>query len=431
MTRPIQKSQAGLATEMMAMGGRARAAAAQLATATPDERTGALRAMADAIEAAGPEILAENRRDLDAGREKALTPALMDRLALDEGRVAGIASGLRAVADLPDPVGRELSRWTRPNGLDIARVACPLGVIGIIFESRPNVTADAGALCVRSGNAAILRCGSESLHSSRRIAAAMAEGLGAAGLPKDAVQLVATPDRAAVGHILSGLGGQVDVVVPRGGKGLVQRVQDEARIPVIGHLEGLCHIYVHADADPAKARDVIFNAKMRRPGICGAVETVLVDAAIAAHLPDMVAGLAEAGCELRGDAGARAALEAASVPVSAATEADWRTEYLAPIVSIALVENQTAAQGHIAAYGTQHTEAIITEAPAAAERFLREVDAGIVMHNASTQFADGGEFGMGAEIGIATGRIHARGPVGADQLTIFKYVVRGRGQTRP
>ncbi|MEL6955272.1 MAG: glutamate-5-semialdehyde dehydrogenase [Pseudomonadota bacterium] len=422
---------AKLAKDLLTMGERARAASAAMAPLPASRRTDALLAMAREIEAAKDAILQGNTKDLARGREKGLSAALMDRLALNGERIDGIVEGLRAVAELPDPVGRELARWTPPNGLDIARVACPLGVIGIIYESRPNVTADAGALCVRSGNAAILRCGSESLHSSSAIAAAMRRGLAAAGLPEDAVQLVDTTDRAAVGHMLTGLQGNLDVVVPRGGKGLVQRVQDEARVPVIGHLEGLCHIYVHADADIENARDIIFNAKMRRPGICGAVETVLVDRAVAQTLPQLMGRLADAGCELRCDDEALAILQSATIAAKLATEEDWRTEYVAPILSVRIVDDQDAAQAHIAHYGTQHTEAILTQDQAAADRFLADVDAGIVMHNASTQFADGGQFGMGGEIGISTGRIHARGPVGAEQLTIFKYVVRGTGQTRP
>ncbi|MEM1150330.1 MAG: glutamate-5-semialdehyde dehydrogenase [Pseudomonadota bacterium] len=431
MTIQTPPPNADLAAMMTDMGTRARAASSAMAPLPAQARTSALLAMADEIETARDVILQANAADMAAGKSKGLSAALMDRLALDEKRVDAIAGGLRAVAELPDPVGRELARWSRPNGLDIARVACPLGVIGIIYESRPNVTADAGALCVRSGNAAILRCGSESLNSSGAIAAAMRRGLARSGLPEDAVQLVNTADRDAVGHILSGLSGQMDVVVPRGGKGLVQRVQDEARIPVIGHLEGLCHIYVHTAADLQTSKDVILNAKMRRPGICGAVETVLVDRAVSHLLPQLLQPLADAGCELRVDEAALGLLEAAGMEATLATPEDWRTEYLAPILSVGLVEDQSDAERHIARYGTQHTEAILTEDNDAAERFLANVDAGIVMHNTSTQFADGGEFGMGAEIGIATGRIHARGPVGADQLTIFKYVVRGRGQTRP
>jgi glutamate-5-semialdehyde dehydrogenase len=364
---------------------------------------------------------------MDAGRAKGLAPAMLDRLALDEARIAGIADALRAVAALPDPVGSEIARWTVPSGLDIARVRTPLGVIGIIYEARPNVTADAAALCVRSGNAAILRAGSESLNSAIAIADALRGGLVAAGLPEDAVQLVQTKDRAAVGHMLAGLEGQIDVIVPRGGKSLVKRVQDEARVPVIGHLEGLCHLFIHADADVQKAVDIAVNAKMRRTGVCGAAETLLVDRAVAdTILPVLTSALRDAGCELRGDDAARAIVP----DMMPATEIDWRTEYLDAIIAVKVVDGVDGAIAHIATYGTGHTESIITENDAIAEKFLAEVDAGIVMHNASTQFADGGEFGMGAEIGIATGRIHARGPVGAEQLTIFKYVVRGTGQTR-
>ncbi|MCI4645772.1 MAG: glutamate-5-semialdehyde dehydrogenase [Hyphomonadaceae bacterium] len=417
-----------LAAEMIEMGARARKASAAMATLPAERRTEGLQAMASAIEAAAQKILAANAEDLAQGRAKELSPALMDRLALDEARIASVAEGLRAIAELPDPVGRELARWTRPNGLDIARVSVPLGVIGIIYESRPNVTADAAALCVRSGNAVILRCGSESLNSSTAIAEAMRGALKASGLPEDAIQLVSTRDRAAVGHMLTGLNGQLDVVVPRGGKGLVQRVQDEARVPVIGHLEGLCHMYVDRAADPQMAVDLVLNAKMRRTGICGALETLLVDAAVAPDLlPKIAAPLLEAECELRGDAAACELVPAMTL----ATDEDWRTEYLAPILSVRIVDGLDGAIAHIADYGTGHTESIVTEDAEVAARFANEVDAGIIMLNASTQFADGGEFGMGAEIGISTGRIHARGPVGAEQLTIFKYVVHGAGQTRP
>jgi len=417
-----------LEADMLGMGRRARTASLALAAAGPTRRTEGLRQMAARVRAASETILGANAEDMRLGRERSLSSALLDRLALSQARVEAIASGLEAVAALPDPVGRELARWTVPSGLDIARVATPLGVIGIIYESRPNVTADAGALCVRSGNAAILRGGSESTHSSGAIAMALREGLRAAGLPEDAVQLVATTDRAAVGHMLAGLGGQLDVLVPRGGKSLVTRVQQEARVPVIGHLEGLCHTYVDASADLEKAVSICLNAKMRRIGICGAMETLLVDhAAVERLLPPIAGALVAAGCELRGDGAAREWVEG----MKAAAPEDWRTEYLAPVLSVAIVEGVEGAIGHIARYSSGHTEAIIAEDMAVAERFLSEVDAGIVMHNASSQFADGGEFGMGAEIGIATGRIHARGPVGADQLTIFKYVVRGTGQTRP
>jgi glutamate-5-semialdehyde dehydrogenase len=412
MTVQSPPPDAALAETMQAMGERARAAARALGLVSTN----------------AAEILAANRADMDAAGARGLTPALLDRLALDPARLEGIAAGVEAVADLPDPVGRELARWTRPNGLDIARVSVPLGVIGIIYESRPNVTADAAALCLRSGNAVILRGGSESVHSSRALAAAIRAALAAEGLPEDAVQLVATTDREAVGHLLSGLGGTVDVIVPRGGRSLVERVQAEARVPVIGHLEGLCHTYVHAAADPDKAVEIVFNAKLRRTGVCGATETLLIDAAIApALLPRIAAKLEAGGCELRGDARARALLP----HIVPATDEDWATEYVAPILSIAVVDGLGGALAHIARWSSGHTDAIITEDAAAAEAFLAAVDSAIVLHNASTQFADGGEFGFGAEIGIATGRIHARGPVGADKLTTYKYLVRGQGQVRP
>ena len=413
---------------LLRMGEQARTASAALAKAGPAGRTDAILAMADALTAATGDILAANADDLAGGKEKGLSGAMMDRLALDEARVASIADALRAVAELPDPVGTEIARWTVPSGLDIARVRTPLGVIGIIYEARPNVTADAAALCIRSGNAAILRAGSESLQSSIAIANALRAGLAKVGLPQDAVQLVQTKDRAAVGHMLSGLNGNMDVIVPRGGKGLVERVQAEARVPVIGHLEGLCHTYVDKGADPQKAIDITVNAKMRRTGICGATETLLIDQAVAADLlPAIAAALTDAGCMMKGDDAARALV----ANIEPATEADWRTEYLDTIISVRVVDGVEGAMAHIEEYGTSHTECIITEDEATAEKFLAEVDSGIVIHNASTQFADGGQFGMGAEIGIATGRIHARGPVGAEQLTIFKYMVRGTGQTRP
>ncbi len=409
------------------MGEAARAASAAVAKAGPEARTAALMAMAARIRAIAPDILAANAADMEAGRAKGLSGAMLDRLELTPARIAAMAQGVADVAGLPDPVGAVLATWERPNGLKISRVRGPIGVIGIIYESRPNVTADAGALCLRAANAVILRGGSESLNSSRVIAEALRAGLKEARLPEDAIQLVQTPDRAAVGHILSGLDGKLDVVVPRGGKSLVARVQAEARVPVIGHLEGLCHTYIHEKADPAKAEAIIINAKMRRVGVCGSTETMLIDASVApALLPRLARALEAAGCELRGDARARAIH-----PMKEATVEDWTTEYLAPILSIAVVDGIDGAMDHIARHGSQHTESIVTEDTAAAERFLREVDSAIVMHNASTQFADGGEFGFGGEIGIATGRLHARGPVGAEQLTIFKYVVRGTGQTRP
>ncbi len=424
---PLSAHDAALAGQMLAMGEAARAASAAVAKAGPETRSAALIAMAKRIRSAAPEILAANAKDMEAARAKGLSGSMLDRLELTPARIEAMAKGVEEIAALPDPVGAVLSTWTRPNGLEISRVRGPIGVIGIIYESRPNVTADAGALCLRAANAVILRGGSESLTSSRVIADALRAGLEDAGLPRDAIQLVQTPDRAAVGHILSGLNGKLDVVVPRGGKSLVARVQDEARVPVIGHLEGLCHTYIHEKADPAKAEAIIVNAKLRRTGVCGSTETMLIDQSIApALLPRLAKALEAAGCELRGDERARAIH-----PMKAATEEDWTTEYLAPILSVAVVDSIDGAMNHIARYGSQHTESIVTEDDSAAERFLAEVDSAIVMHNASTQFADGGEFGMGAEIGIATGRLHARGPVGAEQLTIFKYVVRGTGQTRP
>jgi glutamate-5-semialdehyde dehydrogenase len=352
---------------------------------------------------------------------------MLDRLQLDASRIEAIAKAVAEIAELPDPVGRVLSRWSRPNGLVIERVATPLGVIGVIFESRPNVTADAGALCVWSGNAAVLRAGSESLASSRAIAEAMQAGLAAAGLPAEGVQLVPVADRDAVGAMLAGLDGNLDVIVPRGGKSLVARVQAEARVPVFAHLEGICHVYIHAAADPDMARAIVLNAKMRRTGICGAAETLLVDRAALPLLKPLVSALLNAGCAVRGCE----LTQEADARVTAATEADWRTEYLDAIIACRVVPDIDAAMTHIATYGSQHTEAIVTADAAAADRFLREVDSAIVVHNASTQFADGGEFGFGAEIGIATGRMHARGPVGAEQLCSFKYRVHGTGQTRP
>jgi glutamate-5-semialdehyde dehydrogenase len=427
LVTPLAAPAAALSGAMLAMGASAREASAAVAKAGPEKRTAALKAMSKRIRESAPAILQANAKDMEAARAKGLSGAMLDRLELNPTRTEEMAKGVEDVAALPDPVGAVLASWTRPNGLEISRVRGPIGVIGIIYESRPNVTADAGALCLRAANAAILRGGSESLHSSRAIAAALQAGLTDAGLPAEAIQLVQTADRAAVGLMLSGLEGKLDVVVPRGGKSLVARVQDEARVPVIGHLEGLCHTYIHAKADPAKAEAIIVNAKLRRVGVCGSTETMLIDASIApALLPRLAKALEAAGCELRGDERARAIH-----PMKTATEQDWTTEYLAPILSIAVVDGIEGAMTHIARYGSQHTESIVTEDAKAAERFLAEVDSAIVMHNASTQFADGAEFGMGAEIGIATGRLHARGPVGAEQLTIFKYVVRGTGQIRP
>ena len=413
---------------MTTIGRQARAAAAALARAPAGARDAALEAAAALLRARAGQILAANADDLRMAKGRDLSAALLDRLGLDEARVEAMARGVEEIRALPDPLGRVLAEWTRPNGLVIRRVSVPLGVIGIIYESRPNVTADAGALCLKSGNAVILRGGSESFASSRAIHACLAEALVEAGLPSAAVQIVPTRDRAAVGCLLGGLGGCVDVVVPRGGRSLIERVQRDARIPVIGHLEGICHVYVDKAAELAMAERIILNSKLRRTGICGAAETLLVDRACAAtHLAPLIAALIGAGCEVRGDAEARAA----DARVRPADEADWRTEYLDAIISLRVVDGVEGAIRHIAEYGSGHTESIVTADPEAARRFLGEVDSAIVLHNASTQFADGGEFGMGAEIGISTGRIHARGPVGAEQLTSFKYQVSGSGQVRP
>ncbi len=414
-----------LAGEVRATALRARAAAGELALAAPETKSKALAAMAAAIRAAKDEILAANARDM-AGAA-GLTPALRDRLALDAARVEAMAKGLDEIAAMPDPVGRSLGEWTRPNGLRIARLSVPLGVIAIIYESRPNVTADAGALCLRAGNAAILRGGSESVQSSGAILAALRRGLREAGLPEDAIQRVPVQDRAAVGHLLA-LDDLIDVVIPRGGRALIERVAAESRIPVIKHLDGNCHTYVDGAATLEMARRIVVNAKMRRTGICGATETLLIDRRVAkTHLPPILADLAAAGCELRGDA----ATQALDPRVKPASDGDWDTEYLDAIIAVKQVEGVEEAIRHINHHGSHHTEAIVTEDQAAADRFLAAIDAGIVIHNSSTQFADGGEFGMGAEIGISTGKLHARGPVGAEQLTSYKYVVRGSGQVRP
>lgn len=413
---------------MLDMGRRARAAADALRTTTPDARTQALTRLAAGLRAAEAEILAANTRDIENARASGLSEALIDRLALTPARVDGMAVAVETIAAQPDPVGAEMARWTPANGLDIARVRTPIGVLGVIYESRPNVTADAAALCIRSGNAAILRCGSDCLESSRAIAAVVARAVAEAGLPADAVQLVPVPDREAVGAILSGLDGAVDLIIPRGGKSLVARVQAEAKAPVLGHLEGLCHTYLDAAADLDVARRVVVNAKMRRVSVCGATETLLVDRAAAKRLlPAVAAYLIKAGCELRGDTETRALVPEAAEAV----EADWTTEYLAPILSVRVVDGVDGAVDHIRAYGSGHTEAIITTDADAAERFVGGVDSAIVLINASTQFADGGEFGFGGEIGISTSKLHARGPVGAEQLTTYKYVVHGQGQTRP
>jgi len=414
-----------LEAAMRALGAAAREAASLLAHTAAERKTTALKRAAQAIRDEAPAILDANRRDLAAAKD--LSPAMSDRLLLDQKRVAAMAQGLDEVAALPDPIGTELARWTRPNGLDIARVRVPLGVIGIIYESRPNVTADAGGLCLRSGNAAILRGGSESFHSSRAIAPALRQGIASAGLPEAAVQLVPTTDRAAVGMMLT-MTDFIDIIVPRGGKSLIERVQRESRIPVIAHLEGNCHVYIDKAADPAKAQAIVMNAKLRRTGVCGAAETLLVDRAIASSiLPPILGSLHQAGCEIRGDEAVRALDHAAKQ----ATEQDWFTEYLDAILAVRVVDGLDAAIAHINHYGSHHTDAIVTEDQAAATRFLDEVDSAIVLLNASTQFADGGEFGMGAEIGISTNRLPPRGPVGAEQLTSWKYVVRGNGQVRP
>ena len=413
---------------MTALGESARASAVALATTSGEQRNAALAAAAATLRERSSEIVAANKQDMAAASERSLTRAMLDRLMLNSERVEAMAEGIETIIGLHDPIGRVLGEWERPNGLHIQRVSVPLGVIGIIYESRPNVTADAAALCIKSGNAVILRGGSESFHSSTAIYECLRDGLTSAGLPVDAVQMVPTRDRAAVGFLLSSMAEWVDVVVPRGGKSLIKRVQDEARVPVIGHLEGICHVYLHASADPDMARDVVLNAKMRRTGICGAAETVLVDRASAdVLLPIVCDALRDAGCEIRGDDTVRAAIKEATT----ATEEDWSTEYLDAVVSIRVVDGIEQAIDHIRRYGSGHTESIVAGDTEAAERFFREVDSAIVLQNASTQFADGGEFGMGAEIGIATGRIHARGPVGANQLTSYKYVVRGSGQVRP
>jgi glutamate-5-semialdehyde dehydrogenase len=412
---------------MMTIGAQAKAASRPLSIAGTDQKNRALLAMASAIEASRETILAANRKDLAAADNSGLAASFIDRLTLDDARIAGIAKGIRSVAALPDPVGEVIAAWDRPNGLKIERVRTPLGVIGVIYESRPNVTADAGALCLKAGNAVILRGGSDSQHSSRAIHACLVEGLKIAGLPEHAIQLVPVTDRAAVGALLGGLNGTVDVIVPRGGKSLVARVQSEARVPVFAHLEGICHIYVDGSADLEMAKRIVVNAKMRRTGICGAAETLLVDAAVVAtHLEPLVKGLIEAGCEVRGSQAVRNVVEG----LKAATEDDWRTEYLDAIISVAVVDGISGAIDHISTYSSNHTEAVIAEDPAVVERFFNELDSAILLHNASTQFADGGEFGMGAEIGIATGKMHARGPVGVEQLTSFKYRVHGTGQTR-
>jgi glutamate-5-semialdehyde dehydrogenase len=419
-----QAKPTSLESQMRRLGGAAKQAAAALALVSSEQKVAALKAMAQAIRAQSAAILAANADDMKAARD--LTPALLDRLKLDEKRVEAMAKGLEEIAAQPDPVGRTLAEWDRPNGLKIARISVPLGVIGIIYESRPNVAADAGGLCLKSGNAVILRGGSESARSSTTIVAALQAGLKTAGLPQAAIQAVPTTDREAVGILLR-MDDCVDLIVPRGGRGLIERVANESRIPVLKHLDGICHTYVHAKADPEMARKIVLNAKMRRTGICGATETLLIDRGALPFAEPILADLVKAGCEVRGDD------EALKIhdKVKQATAQDWDTEYLDAIIAVRVVDGLDQAIEHVNTHGSHHTEAIVTADAAVAERFMREVDAGIVMHNTSTQFADGGEFGMGAEIGISTGKLHARGPVGAEQLTSTKYVVRGTGQLRP
>jgi len=427
MNSAMTQQQDDIAGLMHDLGAQAQAAAHDLASASGEARSTALRAAADEIRRQTPALLAANGEDLAEADRRGLSGALLDRLALDEARIAAMADGLDAIAGFADPVGTVLAEWRRPNGLKIARVRVPIGVIGIIYESRPNVTADAGALCLKAGNAAILRGGSEAVRSNHAILACLKHGLATAGLPEAAIQLVPTQDRAAVGEMLR-MTGLIDMIVPRGGRTLTERVQNESRVPVLAHLDGICHTYVDGAADPGKARAIVVNAKLRRPGICGATETLLVDRAVAASLlPAMVDDLVAQGCELRGDARARAI----DGRLKEASQADWDTEYLDAVLAVRVVDGVAGAIDHIGRHSSHHTDAIITEDAAAAERFLAEVDSAIVMHNTSTQFADGGEFGMGAEIGISTGKLHARGPVGVEQLTTFKYVVRGDGQIRP
>ncbi len=423
-----QNANSDLEALMLDMGKRARAAAQPLMLASAERKFAALTGMADAITRNMGIILAANAIDMANGEEAGLTPAILDRLRLDENRVRAMAEGVQAIAELKDPIGEVIASWQRPNGLQIERVRTPLGVIGVIYESRPNVTADAGALCLKAGNPVILRGGSDSVNSSSAIHACLVEGLKSAGLPEACIQRVPVTDRAAVGEMLKGLGGNLDVIVPRGGKSLVERVQRDARVPVFAHLEGICHIYVDESADLAMARKIVINAKMRRTGVCGSAETLLIDKVIAStHLVPILDDLAASGCEIRGSEMVVAAFKGA-IP---ATGQDWSTEYLEAIISVKLVDGITGAIEHINRYSSHHTEAVITETPSVAERFFNEIDSAILLHNASTQFADGGEFGMGAEIGIATGKMHARGPVGVEQLTSFKYRVHGTGQIRP
>ncbi|MBW6424505.1 glutamate-5-semialdehyde dehydrogenase [Rhizobium sp. XQZ8] len=417
-----------VAAVMDGLGRNAKAAGHVLATASTEAKNAALNGMADAILAAQDEILAANAADLKNIEGKGLLPSFIDRLTLTEKSIAGMAEALREIAEFKDPVGEVIAEWDRPNGLHIERARTPLGVIGVIYESRPNVTADAGALCLKAGNAVILRGGSDSAYSSKAIHDCLVAGLRVAGLPEHAIQIVPTTDRAAVGAMLSGLNGAIDVIVPRGGKSLVARVQNEARVPVFAHLEGLCHIYVDASADLDMAKKIVVNAKMRRTGVCGAAETLLIDRAAAnTHLKPILEALADTGCEVRGSAEVMMTFPASKQ----ATEEDWRTEYLDAVISVTIVDGISGAIEHINTYSSNHTEAVIAEDPAVVARFFNELDSAILLHNASTQFADGGEFGMGGEIGISTGKMHARGPVGVEQLTSFKYRVRGTGQVRP
>jgi glutamate-5-semialdehyde dehydrogenase len=429
MAAPLKSIEAiGIADAMADIGRRAKGAARTLALSPATQRDQALDAMAQAIRASTAGILAANAEDVAEAKQNGTTAAFLDRLSLDTKRVAAMADGIAIVRDLNDPVGAVMESWTRPNGMLIERVRVPLGVVGVIYESRPNVTADAAVLCLKAGNAVILRGGSESFRSARAIHAALVEGLRAAGLPEDAIQLVPTRDRAAVGLMLGGLDGNIDVIVPRGGKGLVGRVQAEARVPVFAHLEGVVHVYVDKAADLAMAKEIVLNAKLRRTGVCGAAETLLVDrAAASTHLQPLISMLINAGCEVRGDI----AVQKSDSRAKAATEDDWPAEYLDAIIAAKVVDGVDAAIAHIERYGSHHTDAIVTADQRAADKFLNEVDSAIVLHNATTQFADGGEFGFGAEIGIATGRMHARGPVGVEQLTTFKYRIRGTGQIRP
>jgi glutamate-5-semialdehyde dehydrogenase len=427
MTAPLKNIDSDIAATMREIGQRARAAARVLALASDAQKNAALAAMADEIRAATAEILRANAEDVEHAALASATPAFLDRLRLEDKRIAAMVAGLNVVRGLPDPVGAVTESWTRPNGMVIERVRVPLGVVGVIYESRPNVTADARALTLKAGNAVILRGGSDSYRSAQAIHAALAAGLRAAKLPEEAISLVPTRERAAVGLMLAGLDGAIDVIVPRGGKSLVARVQAEARVPVFAHLEGICHVYVDAAADLEMAKKIVLNAKMRRTGVCGAAETLLVDRAGARHLAPLVKMLLDAGCEVRGDA----AVQATDSRVRPASPEDWGTEYLDAIITAGIVDGIDGAIAHIDRYGSHHTDSIVTEDKARAEKFLREVDSAIVLHNASTQFADGGEFGFGAEIGIATGKLHARGPVGVEQLTSFKYRVRGSGQIRP